>query len=217
MKIFSVFNILLKTEDSPLLEVDWLSDDLAQHVSIVQNLALRVGKENAGLLQNLSLNLIRLEIDSELPLLDFLGVSDHLVNLGDALDAIIWSLEKTLADVGHDLLVLADLGRNTNEDTKLGWEIDALLLLLDLKERLVGDSDFLVVVLEEVVKHLHLGLRATLFALLEEVGGRSKIPSDPVNFVSSLQPVVCHDDRTVEVAIDCGFVLKSGIAIINNC
>ena len=55
----------------------------------------------------------------------------------DTLDAIVWLLEQALSDVGHDTLVLSDLGRDSNQDTELRWQKDALLLLFDLEKRLV--------------------------------------------------------------------------------
>ena len=57
----------------------------------------------------------------------------------DTLDAIVWLLEQALSDVGHDTLVLSDLGRDSSQDTELRWQKDALLLLFDLEKRLVRD------------------------------------------------------------------------------
>jgi len=57
----------------------------------------------------------------------------------DTLDAIVWLLEQALSDVSHDTLVLSDLGRDSNQDTELRWQKDALLLLFDLEKRLVRD------------------------------------------------------------------------------
>jgi len=38
LEVFTILNILLKTEDGPLLEVDGLADDLAQNVGVIKDL-----------------------------------------------------------------------------------------------------------------------------------------------------------------------------------
>jgi hypothetical protein len=101
--------------------------------------------------EDLSLKLIRLKVDLKIPLLDFLGCGDHVVEVGDTLDPVIRTLEKALADISHDLLVLSDLGGDAYENAELRWQIDVLLLLLDLKEGLSGVSDLGFVDLLEIV------------------------------------------------------------------
>jgi hypothetical protein len=86
--------------------------------------------------------LIGLDVDGEIPVLDLLGVGDHLVELGDALDAVVGLLEERLSNVSHDALVLSDLGWNANEDAKLWRQINELLLLFYFKERLLRLGDF---------------------------------------------------------------------------
>lgn len=36
LEVLTVLNILLKTEYSPSLEIDWLRDDLSQDVSVIE-------------------------------------------------------------------------------------------------------------------------------------------------------------------------------------
>jgi hypothetical protein len=41
-------------------------------------------------------------------------MSDHPVDFLDALDSVRWFLEETLPNIGHDTLVLGNLGWDTN-------------------------------------------------------------------------------------------------------
>lgn len=163
MEVLSVLDVLLKTEDSPLLEIDGLAYNLSEDVGIIERLVAGLGSwcRNDGLgslihkdtwsREDLSLKLIRLKVDLKIPLLDFLGAGDHVVEVGDTLDPVIRTLEKALADISHDLLVLSDLGGDAYENAELRWQIDVLLLLLDLKEGLSGVSDLGFVDLLEIV------------------------------------------------------------------
>jgi hypothetical protein len=127
----------------------------------------------------------------------------------DALDTIIRPLEQALSDVSHDALVFSDLGRDTNQNTELWRQKDALLLLFDLEKRLILDCNSLFVIFEEVVQHPDTGLSATLLSLLEVVSSRRELPANPVNFVGSLLAVVCHDNSAIEIAINVLLIFKS--------
>lgn len=74
--------------------------------------------KNAWSLKNLCLDLIWLEVDLKFPLFHFFGVGDHPVELGNALDAIVWSLEEALPDVSHDLLIFSNFRWNAYENAK---------------------------------------------------------------------------------------------------
>ena len=76
---------------------------------------LRCGvHDDAWSCEYLSLNLVWLKVDLKIPLLDFFGVGYHVVKVGDALDPVVWALEETLSNVGHDLFVLSDLWWDAN-------------------------------------------------------------------------------------------------------
>lgn len=155
--------------------------------------------ENAGASEDLSLDLIGLEVELEVPVLYLLGLGDHLVELGDAADAVVRLLEEALSDVGHDLLVLADPWRDANQDAELGREINVLLFLLNFKKRLVGIRDLGLVDLQEVVEHSDLFVAC--LTLVEHVGARGHLPTYSVDLVGSLLTVVGHDDRAVKIAV----------------
>jgi len=110
-------------------------------------------------------------------------------------------LEEAITDIRHDLLVFADFGRNTYENAKFGRKIDALLFLFNLKQRLVGISDFLLIVFHKIVKHLDLSLWASLLSLFEIVRSRSHIPANPVYFISTFLTIIGHHDCIVKVTI----------------
>lgn len=171
--------------------------------------------EDAGTLEDFGLNLIGLETDRELPLLDLLGVSDHLVEGGDALYAVIGLLEETLSDVSHDPFVFADLGWDANQDTEFGGQINVLLFLLNFKKRLFWLSDLGLVHFQEVVEHPNLFV--AVLTLVEHVGSGRHFPADSVDFVGTFLTVVGHDDGTVEVTLNVGLILKSVQALVYNC
>ena len=171
--------------------------------------------EDAWALENLSLNLVGLETDGELPLLDFLRVGDHLVEGSDALYAVIGLLEETLSNVGHDPLVFTDLGRDTNQDTEFGRQINVLLFLLNFKKRLFWLSDLGLVHFQEVIEHPNLFV--AVLALVEHVGSGRHFPADSVDLVGTLLTVVGHDDGSVEVTLNVGLILKSVQALVYNC
>lgn len=127
----------------------------------------------------------------------------------DALDTIIRPLEQALSDVSHDALVFSDLGRDTNQNTELWRQKDALLLLFDLEKRLILDCNSLFVIFEEVVQHPDTGLCATLLSLLKVVGCGRELPTDSVDLVGSLLAIVCHDDGAVKILIYISLIFKS--------
>jgi hypothetical protein len=218
LKVLAILDIFLETEDGPLGEVDGLGNNLAQNVGIFKiGCTSSSGRQNGRSLEHFSLDLIRLKVDREIPLLDLLRVGDHFVDLGNALYTVVGLLEETLTDVSHDLLVLANLGRNADKDTELRWQIDTLSLLLDLEQRLVGICDLLLVVLLEVVEHLNSSLSTALLSLLEEVGARRHVPTDSVDLVGSLEAIVGHDYSAVEIAIYVGLIIKTFKPVVNNC
>lgn len=90
LEVFSVLDVLLEAEYSPLLEVDGLAHNLSKNVGVVEGLTcwlestLTLGSgehENAGSFEDLGLDLIGLEVDLELPLLHFLGVGYHAIQI----------------------------------------------------------------------------------------------------------------------------------------
>jgi hypothetical protein len=123
LKIFTVFNILFKTEDGPFLEINRLAHNLAQNVGVVKNLSWGLNtwgaswgtkSQNGWSFENFSFDLVWLKIDRELPFFHFFGASNHVINLRDALDTVLGLLEKALTDISHNLLVFANFRRNTN-------------------------------------------------------------------------------------------------------
>ena len=126
-------------------------------------------------------------------------------------------MEEALTDISHDLLVFANFWRNANQNAKFGRQVDALLLLFNFKQRLLRIRDFLLVVLQEIVKHLDLGLGAALFALLEVVAARGHVPTNSVDLVGTFLAIVCHHNCAIEITINIGLIFKSFKAIVNNC
>jgi hypothetical protein len=129
--------ILLETEDSPLSEVNWLVNDGTKDLSIIKLLITLSVLVNLWSFQNSSLNLVRLEVDIKVPLLDLLGVSNHSVELFDASNSLWRLLEEALSDISHNSFILSDFGGDSDEGTKLWWEIDVLSLLTNFKQRLI--------------------------------------------------------------------------------
>jgi len=48
LKVFTILDVLLKTEDSPLLEVDGLADDLSKDVGVIEGLSSRLESTLSG-------------------------------------------------------------------------------------------------------------------------------------------------------------------------
>ena len=70
---------------------------------------------NLGTLQDLGFDGIGGQLDVEAPLFDLFRLGNHLVELANAVDTVIWLLEQTLAHLGHSFLVLSDLLRDADE------------------------------------------------------------------------------------------------------
>lgn len=117
-------------------------------------LLCEVGRlKDLRLLEHLGFDSIRVELDVQAPLLNLLALGNHLVELLDRVNSVVGLLEKTLAHLSHRLLVLPHLLRDTDEHGELGWQVDVLSLLFDLKERLVHLQNLLIVLLLEVGGH----------------------------------------------------------------
>jgi hypothetical protein len=218
LEVFTILDILLEAEDSPLLEVNGLADDLSKNVGVIESLACWLEStlswgwgehENAGSLEDLGLDLIGLEVECKIPLFDLSGIGDLAIQVRDTLDAVIRLLEQALSDVGHDALVLSNLRRDSNQDAELWWQKDALLLLFNFEERLVRDCNPLFVIFQEVVQHPDTGLSTTLLSLLKVVGSGREFPTDSVDLVGSLLAIVSHDDCAVKIAIYILLIFKS--------
>jgi len=217
VKILTVMNILLKTEDSPLSEVDWLVHDGPQNLGVVQwsgsKLAgwLSLFVESVGWLEDLwsleylGFDCIWLKVDVEVPLFDFLGVGNHSVQLLDGANSLVWLLEQGLTDVSHDLLVLSNLGWDANKGTKLRWQIDILTLLSDLEKWLIYGVYLYVVSRQEVINHVGSGL---LISMVKDVVLGVHVPLDLMHLVGTVWSVLCHDNSSFEFSVDEGIVVS---------
>jgi hypothetical protein len=192
-------NILLKAEDSPLSEVNWLVNDGTKDLSIIKLLITLSGLVNLWSFQNSSLNGVRLEVDIKVPLLDLLGVSNHSVELFDASNSLWRFLEEALSDVGHNSFIFSDFGGDSDKGAKLWWEIDVLSLLTNFKQRLILRLNLNAIGCLEVVNHNGSGLVVTL---IKDVVFGVHVPLDLMDLVSSVWPVLSHDDGTLELSID---------------
>lgn len=108
---------------------------------------------NHGFVEYLGLDRIRVELNVQAPLFDFLRLRNHLVELLDGVDTVLWLLEETLTHLCHRLLVLTHLLGDADEHGELGRQVDVLPLLLDFKQRLVHLTDLHVVLLLEIAGH----------------------------------------------------------------
>lgn len=202
VKVFSMGDILLKAEDGPLSEVDWLVDDGSEDLGVVKGAVLLttvVTGVNLWSFQNSSLDSIWLDVDVEVPFLDLLGVGDHSVELLDGSDSLWWLLEEALSDVGHDSLVLSNFGGDSDKGAELWREINVLSLLADLEERLVDGVNLNTVSGLEVVNHVGSGL---LISVVEDVVLRVHVPLDLMDLVGSVRTVLGHDDGSLELSVD---------------
>lgn len=199
MKVTRVFDIFLETENGPLLEINWLMDNGAENVGVVKYLSAGtlLPKTDRGSLQDLGFYLIRLELNVEVPLLDLLRLSNHLVDLLNALDTVKWLLEETLPDLGHDALVFSNFGWNADQDAKFRRQVNVLTLLFDFEKWLLYLGDFTLVCLQEVRQH---GDLFVIVSLIKKVAFWRHVPLDGVDFVSSLLAVVGHDYSAFEFA-----------------
>lgn len=152
LKVLGIFLVFINTENSPLLEVNWLVHDRSQNACVFQASTLfRLGIYDLRSFENLSFDCIRLEIDIKLPLLNLIWIADHFIELADTLHSIFWLLEQTLSDISHDPFVLSDFGGNSNKNTKFWRQIYVLLFLSDFKERLFHRLYFSIVSLDEIL------------------------------------------------------------------
>lgn len=208
VKVFSMGDILLKAEDGPLSEVDWLVDDGTKDLGVIKGSVLRttaVAGVNLWSFQNSSLDSIWLDVDVEVPFLDLLGVSDHSVELLDGSDSLWWLLEEALSNVGHDSLVLSNFGGDSDKGAELWREINVLSLLADLEERLVDGVNLNSISGLEVVNHVGSGL---LISVVEDVVLRVHVPLDLMDLVGSVRTVLGHDDGTLELSVDEGGIVS---------
>jgi hypothetical protein len=195
-----VGNILLKAEDGPLSEVDWLVHDGAKDLGVIKRaIFILTGGKNLWSLQNSSLDSIWLEVDVKIPLLDLLGVGDHAVELLNASNSLWRLLEEALSDVSHDSLVLSDFGGDSDEGAEFWREIDVLSLLTNFKQRLIHRMNLNTIGCLEVVNHVGSGL---LVSMVKDVVFRVHVPLDLVDFVGSVRSVLGHDDGTLELSVD---------------
>lgn len=177
--VLCVFNVALQAEDHEALEGLRLVHHRVEVVGVVEDARLLAVCDLLGGARLLVLELVasgglrgkvgrlidlwaveylRLDgvgghRDFKTPLLHVLRLGDHVVQLADAADTIVWLLEETLAHLGHRLLVLAHLLRNADKHAQFRGQIDILSFLFDLEERLVETHDLLVVLLAEVLHH----------------------------------------------------------------
>lgn len=85
-------------------------------LSRVSSLLLEVGRfEDLRSFKDRSFDGVRGEVYLKAPLLDFLGVGYHGVEVANGLDTVMGLLEETLTHGGHDLLVLSHALRDSNE------------------------------------------------------------------------------------------------------
>lgn len=124
-------------------------------------------------------------------------------------------LEETLAHGSHRLLVFTNFLRDTHKHAKLGWQVDVLAFLFDLKKWLVETHDLLVILLTEVVHH---GNGGSSLSLLEAAGFRAHIPANGADFVGLVVAVASHNDCMLKFIVDSllDFVLLgrfSGVAL----
>ena len=139
------------------------------------------------------------EIDFKAPLLDFLGVGDHGVEVADGLDTVVRLLEKTLTHGGHDLLVLSDSLGDTDESAKFWRQVDVLALLFNFKKGLREIHYLNVVLLLEIQNH---GNGLADFTLLELASLGGHVPLDGGYLVGLVLTVAGHDDGTLELLIN---------------
>lgn len=92
-----------------------------------------------------------------------------------------------------------------------------MIFLLNFKQRLLGIGDFFLVIFQEIVQHVDLGLGASLLTLLKEIGGWGHFPTNSVHFVGTFLTIVGHHNSTVKITINVGLIFKSIKAVVNNC
>jgi hypothetical protein len=93
---------------------------------------------NRRSLQNSCLDGVRFKVDVKVPLLHFLRISYHSIQLFDTSDSLWWLLKQALSDVSHDTLIFSNFGWDTDEGTQLWWQIDVLPFLTNFKQRLIN-------------------------------------------------------------------------------
>ena len=151
------------------------------------------------LLQDLGLDGIGVELNIEAPLLDFLALSNHFVQLLNRVNSVMRLLEETLSHLGHGLFIFTDTLRNTDKHGEFWRQINVLALLLDLKEGLLHFQDLLIILLFEVSSH---GNSRASLALLEVTGLRAHIETHIADLVRLMMAVARHDDSALELIDD---------------
>ena len=219
--VVSVLDILLETDDRESFKGFRLVDHGVEAIRIVQGsrnrrvcwgprrgrLSLIVLVSTSGLLsevgclkdlrllKHLGFDSVWIEGNIQAPLLDLLTLGDHLIKLLDGVDPIMGLLEKTLAHLGHGLLVLPHLLWDSDEHGELGRQVDVLSLLLDFEERLVHLQDLLIVLLLEVCCHRNGGTGFTLFEIARLW---AHVETHIADLVGLVVTVARHDDSTFE-------------------
>ena len=164
------------------------------------SLLLEVGRlEDLRLLEDLGLDSVGIELNIEAPLLDFLALSNHFVQLLNRVNSVMRLLEETLSHLGHGLFIFSDTLRNTDKHGEFWRQINVLALLLDLKEGLLHFQDLLIILLFEVSSH---GNSRASLALLEVTGLRAHIETHIADLVRLMMAVARHDDSALELIDD---------------
>ena len=183
----------------------WVSSRLLGLLLLVvlvsaSSLLLEVGRlEDLRLLKDLGLDGIGVELNIEAPLLDFLALSNHFVQLLNGVNSVMWLLEETLSHLGHGLFIFTDILRNTDKHGEFWRQINVLALLLDLKEGLLHFQDLLIILLFEVGSH---GNGRAGLALLEVTGLRAHIETHIADLVRLVVAIARHDDSALELIND---------------
>ena len=111
----------------------------------------------------------------------------------------MWLLEQTLPDVGHDLLVLSDLGWDAYERAKLGWKVNVLTFLPDFEEGLIYGVYLYIVGGQEIIDHVCTRL---LVAVVKDIVFGVHGPLDLMYLVCAVGTVLSHDDGSFKLAVD---------------
>jgi len=155
--------------------------------------------ENLGLVQNLCLNRVWVELDVEAPLLYLFGRGNHSVELLDGVDTVLRFLEQTLAHLRNSLLVLANFLRNANQHGEFWRQVDILSLLLDFKQGLRHLPNLHIVLLLEVRSHRN---RRASLALFEIASFRAHVKAYVTDLVGLVVSVHGHDNGSFEFVYD---------------
>ena len=164
------------------------------------SLLLEVGcLEDLRLLEDLGLDGVGIELNVEAPLLDFLALSNHLIQLLNRVNPVVRLLEETLSHLGHSLFIFPDILGNTDKHGEFGRQINVLAFLLNLEEGLLHLQDLLIILLFEVGGH---GNRRAGLALLEVTGLGAHIETHIADLVGLMVAVARHNNSALELIND---------------